>query len=72
MKAPPAAAKGCTVVDNSSAFRMQEGVPLVIPEINPEAVQGMKAGQGGITGTSCEIGIGPFHWESAVFYVWAV
>jgi len=27
---------------------MQEGVPLVIPEINPEAVQGMKAGQGGI------------------------
>jgi aspartate-semialdehyde dehydrogenase len=46
--APPAAAKGCTVVDNSSAFRMQEGVPLVIPEINPEAVQGMKAGQGGI------------------------
>ena len=36
------------VVDNSSAFRMQEGVPLVIPEVNPEAVEGMKAGKGGI------------------------
>lgn len=46
--APAAAAKGCTVVDNSSAFRMDAGVPLVIPEINPEAVAGMKAGGGGI------------------------
>ena len=46
--APPAAAKGCTVVDNSSAFRMDEGVPLVIPEINPDACKGMKAGKGGI------------------------
>lgn len=36
------------VVDNSSAFRMQEGVPLVIPEVNPEAMEGMKAGKGGI------------------------
>lgn len=36
------------VVDNSSAFRMQEGIPLVIPEVNPEAVKGIKAGQGGI------------------------
>jgi len=39
---------GATVVDNSSAFRMQEGVPLVIPEVNPEAMKGMKAGKGGI------------------------
>ncbi len=29
---------GARVVDNSSAFRMDEGVPLVIPEINPEAI----------------------------------
>ncbi len=36
------------MVDNSSAFRMQEGIPLVIPEVNPEAMEGMKAGQGGI------------------------
>lgn len=46
--APVAAAAGCTVVDNSSAFRMTEGVPLVVPEINPEAMAGMKAGKGGI------------------------
>lgn len=33
--APIAAKVGCVVVDNSSAFRMDESVPLVIPEINP-------------------------------------
>jgi len=38
--------KGCFVVDNSSAFRMTEGVPLVIPEVNPEAMSGMKVGSG--------------------------
>ena len=27
---------GCVMIDNSSAFRMEEDVPLVIPEINPE------------------------------------
>ncbi len=31
---PVAAAKGCVVVDNSSAFRMEKSVPLVVPEIN--------------------------------------
>jgi aspartate-semialdehyde dehydrogenase len=36
--APIAAAKGCIVVDNSSAWRMDPGVPLVVPEINPEDV----------------------------------
>ncbi|KAK9805700.1 hypothetical protein WJX72_012469 [[Myrmecia] bisecta] len=46
--APLASDKGCTVVDNSSAFRMSVGVPLVIPEVNPEAMEGMKYGQGGI------------------------
>lgn len=35
--APKAVASGAVVVDNSSAFRMDEEVPLVIPEINPEA-----------------------------------
>jgi len=37
--APIAAAAGCVVVDNSSAFRMDDSVPLVIPEINPEDVK---------------------------------
>ena len=37
--APIAAAAGCVVVDNSSAFRQDESVPLVVPEINPEDVK---------------------------------
>jgi aspartate-semialdehyde dehydrogenase len=36
--APIAVARGAVVVDNSSAFRMDAGVPLVVPEINPEAL----------------------------------
>ena len=30
-------AAGALMVDNSSAFRMEEGVPLVVPEVNPDA-----------------------------------
>ncbi|KAB2053097.1 hypothetical protein ES319_A12G164200v1 [Gossypium barbadense] len=41
---PIAADKGAVVVDNSSAFRMVDGVPLVIPEVNPEAMAGIKIG----------------------------
>jgi aspartate-semialdehyde dehydrogenase len=36
--APIAVERGCTVIDNSSAFRMTDGVPLVIPEINDDAL----------------------------------
>ncbi len=36
--APAAVKAGAVVVDNTSYFRMQEGVPLVIPEINPEDI----------------------------------
>lgn len=36
--APIAASKGCTVIDNSSAFRMEKNIPLVVPEVNPEDV----------------------------------
>ncbi|KAL6189913.1 hypothetical protein ACLB2K_036314 [Fragaria x ananassa] len=43
---PLAVEKGTVVVDNSSAFRMEEGVPLVVPEVNPEAMEGIKAGKG--------------------------
>ena len=38
--APRAAAKGCVVIDNSSHFRMDPDVPLIVPEVNPEAVGG--------------------------------
>lgn len=36
--APIAVNKGCIVIDNSSAFRMDKDVPLVVPEINPEDI----------------------------------
>ncbi|MGC6512335.1 MAG: aspartate-semialdehyde dehydrogenase [Parvibaculales bacterium] len=38
--APKAAAAGCVVIDNSSLYRMEEDVPLVVPEVNPEALAG--------------------------------
>ena len=40
--APEAARRGCVVVDNSSAFRMDEDVPLIVPEINPDAAEAHK------------------------------
>ncbi|KAF7808579.1 Aspartate-semialdehyde dehydrogenase [Senna tora] len=43
---PIAVDRGTIVVDNSSAFRMDEKVPLVIPEVNPEAMEGIKLGMG--------------------------
>jgi aspartate-semialdehyde dehydrogenase len=36
--APIAARAGCVVIDNTSAFRMVPEIPLVVPEVNPEAV----------------------------------
>jgi aspartate-semialdehyde dehydrogenase len=37
--APSAVKAGAIVVDNTSAFRMKEGIPLVIPEVNPEQIK---------------------------------
>lgn len=37
--APIAASKGCIVIDNSSAWRMDKEVPLVVPEVNPEDIK---------------------------------
>ena len=37
---PEAAAMGVTCIDNSSAFRMDPGVPLSVPEVNPKALEG--------------------------------
>jgi aspartate-semialdehyde dehydrogenase len=38
--APRAAEAGCIVIDNTSHFRMEPDVPLVVPEVNPEALAG--------------------------------
>jgi aspartate-semialdehyde dehydrogenase len=36
--APKAAAAGCVVIDNTSCFRYEDDIPLVVPEVNPEAI----------------------------------
>ena len=40
--APKAASAGCVVIDNSSLYRMDPDVPLIVPEVNPEAIDGYK------------------------------
>ncbi len=61
--ASAAAERGCIVVDNSSAFRMDPNVPLVVPEINPDAVDAHK---GIIANPNCStaitlMGLYPLH-----------
>jgi len=46
--APIASDQGCTVVDNSSAFRMTDGVPLIVPEVNADDAKSVTLGKGGI------------------------
>lgn len=58
-----AVARGCVVIDNSSAFRMDPEVPLVVPEVNPEALHGHK---GIIANPNCStaitlMGLYPLH-----------
>jgi aspartate-semialdehyde dehydrogenase len=40
--APIAAAAGCVVIDNTSQFRYDDDIPLVVPEVNPEAIADYK------------------------------
>ncbi|QDI77847.1 MULTISPECIES: aspartate-semialdehyde dehydrogenase [Leisingera] len=40
--APKAAAAGCVVIDNSSLYRYDPEIPLIVPEVNPQAVHGYK------------------------------
>ena len=48
--APEAVKRGAVVIDNSSAFRMSAGVPLVVPEVNPQA---LRRHQGLIANPNC-------------------
>jgi aspartate-semialdehyde dehydrogenase len=41
--APRAAAAGCVVIDNTSHFRMEQDIPLVVPEVNPQALKNYTA-----------------------------
>ena len=71
---PLASDAGAVVVDNSSAFRMTEGVPLVIPEINAEAMRGVnwRERTGGIIANpNCStiialMAVTPLHREAGV------
>jgi aspartate-semialdehyde dehydrogenase len=50
--APKAAAAGCVVVDNTSKFRLEPDVPLVVPEVNPEKIADYRA-RGIIANPNC-------------------
>ncbi len=50
--APKAAAAGCIVIDNTSEFRYDDDIPLVVPEVNPKAVAGYKT-RGIIANPNC-------------------
>jgi len=63
--APLAAQAGCVVVDNSSAWRMDPKVPLVVPEVNPHAIAGYKV-KGIIANPNCStiqmvVALNPIH-----------
>jgi aspartate-semialdehyde dehydrogenase len=71
--APHAVKAGAVVIDNSSAFRMDPQVPLVVPEINPEAV---KSHQGIIANPNCStiamvVPLNPLHRAFKVLRVHA-
>ncbi|HVO65743.1 MAG TPA: aspartate-semialdehyde dehydrogenase [Syntrophales bacterium] len=50
--APIAASSGCVVIDNTSAFRMEPDIPLVVPEVNPGAIS-MYKNRGIIANPNC-------------------
>jgi len=60
---PEAAAAGTTCIDNSSAFRMEPGVPLAITEVNPEALEGNPkiVAVPNCTTITAMLAIGPLH-----------
>jgi len=68
--APRAAAAGAVVIDNSSHFRMDPDVPLVVPEVNPEAIAGYKK-KGIIANPNCStiqlvVALNPLHRAAKV------
>ncbi|MGF6304730.1 aspartate-semialdehyde dehydrogenase [Paraburkholderia sp. WC7.3d] len=66
--APAAVRNGCTVIDNSSAFRLESDVPLVVPEVNPGA---LSSHQGIIANPNCvaaiaTVALAPIHRVSKI------
>jgi aspartate-semialdehyde dehydrogenase len=60
---PPAAEAGTVSIDNSSAWRMHPDVPLVVPEVNPDAVWGHRGivANGNCTMLTAIMPLGPLH-----------
>ena len=52
LHAPRAAAAGAVVIDNTSRFRYEDDIPLVVPEVNPDAIAG-RAARGIIANPNC-------------------
>ncbi len=68
--APAAARSGCVVVDNSSAWRMDPDVPLVVPEVNPHAIAGYTT-KGIIANPNCStiqmvVALYPIHQKAGI------
>ena len=68
--APAAARSGCVVVDNSSAWRMDPDVPLVVPEVNPHAIAGYTT-KGIIANPNCStiqmvVALNPIHQKAGI------
>ena len=68
--APLAAQHGCVVIDNSSAWRMDPEVPLVVPEVNPHAIGGYKK-KGIIANPNCStiqmvVALNPIHLKCGI------
>jgi aspartate-semialdehyde dehydrogenase len=71
--APKAAAAGCVVIDNSSLYRMDPDVPLVVPEVNPDAIAGYKR-KNIIANPNCStaqlvVALKPLHDEATILRV---
>lgn len=68
--APRAAAAGAVVIDNTSFFRYDDDIPLVVPEVNPEAIAGHTT-RGIIANPNCStiqlvVALKPIHDESRI------
>lgn len=68
--APIAAQDGCVVIDNSSAWRMDPEVPLVVPEVNPHAIAEYKS-KGIIANPNCStiqmvVALNPIHLKCGI------
>ncbi|MDH3916288.1 MAG: aspartate-semialdehyde dehydrogenase, partial [Chromatiales bacterium] len=63
--APKAGDAGCVVIDNTSRFRLEDDIPLVVPEVNPDAVGGFRS-RNIIANPNCStiqmvVALGPLH-----------